>query len=223
MKKGLVLSLLFSGLWWNAWSQNVGINENGSNPDGSAILHVQSTSKGLLIPRMETLSRILISNPADGLLVYDQDFGQFMYFDADANVWKTLFSDGWFHDADFDTEIWVEKSPDEDIIRFEVGGPEHWRMIGARLENANSGNSLFLGFEAGKNEDLSFRSNTFLGSETGEETITGSFNTFVGTQAGNKNTGSDSTFMGTSENEKPAPSPCGTVTRRGGPRRSSSI
>jgi hypothetical protein len=37
---------------FSAFGQNVGINENGAPPHTSAILHVQSLNKGLLVPRM---------------------------------------------------------------------------------------------------------------------------------------------------------------------------
>lgn len=52
-------------------AQNVAINESGSAPHESAILHVQSTTKGLLIPRMTTAQRNAIVSPATGLMVYD--------------------------------------------------------------------------------------------------------------------------------------------------------
>ena len=44
-----------------------------STPDPSAKLHVASTEKGLLIPRMTSAQRTAISNPANGLMVYQTD------------------------------------------------------------------------------------------------------------------------------------------------------
>ena len=44
-----------------------------STPDPSAKLHVASTDKGLLIPRMTLNQRTAISNPANGLMVYQTD------------------------------------------------------------------------------------------------------------------------------------------------------
>jgi len=40
-------------------------------PDTSAILDISSTSKGLLIPRLDSNQIINISNPADGLIIYN--------------------------------------------------------------------------------------------------------------------------------------------------------
>ena len=44
-----------------------------STPDPSAKLHVASTDKGLLIPRMTSGQRTAISNPANGLMIYQTD------------------------------------------------------------------------------------------------------------------------------------------------------
>ncbi|WP_081146864.1 hypothetical protein [Niastella vici] len=53
-----------------AQAQSVGINNDGSPPDGSAMLHIKSTSAGLLIPSMTDVQRLAIASPATGLLVY---------------------------------------------------------------------------------------------------------------------------------------------------------
>lgn len=52
-------------------AQEVGIGTN--NPDPSALLHLQSTNKGLLIPNMTQAERLAIQNPANGLLVYQRN------------------------------------------------------------------------------------------------------------------------------------------------------
>jgi hypothetical protein len=48
---------------------NVGIGTN--TPDVSAIVDIRSTEKGFLLPRMTTIQRNSISNPANGLLIYN--------------------------------------------------------------------------------------------------------------------------------------------------------
>ena len=63
-------------------AQNVAINNTGDNPHASAILDVASTSKGVLVPRMNTQSRVMIVNPAQSLLVYDTDTRSFWFFDG---------------------------------------------------------------------------------------------------------------------------------------------
>lgn len=65
------------------YAQNVGINSDGSAPDGSAMLDVSSENKGLLTPRMTLAQRLLIPTPATGLLIYQtDDKNGFWYFDG---------------------------------------------------------------------------------------------------------------------------------------------
>lgn len=74
-------------------AQNVGINESGSTPHQSAILDVESTTKGLLIPRMSESERDLITAPEIGLLVFQTNNNSgFYYFDG--TNWVNIFS-GW--------------------------------------------------------------------------------------------------------------------------------
>src|SRR5688500_11460825 len=54
-------------------AQNVGINGSGLKPDKSAILDLNSSNKGLLIPRMNALEMRAIKQPATGLMVYQTD------------------------------------------------------------------------------------------------------------------------------------------------------
>lgn len=46
---------------------NVGVNDNGSSPDPSAVLHADSHTKGFLCPVMTTAARNAMSNPAKAL------------------------------------------------------------------------------------------------------------------------------------------------------------
>jgi hypothetical protein len=55
----------------HCFTQNVGIGT--TTPNASAMLDVQSTSKGLLPPRMTTLQRDAISSPAPGLIIFNTD------------------------------------------------------------------------------------------------------------------------------------------------------
>lgn len=55
----------------------VAINTNGAVADETAILDIKSTTQGLLIPRMSTADRDNITDPANGLLVFDTDTNVF--------------------------------------------------------------------------------------------------------------------------------------------------
>jgi hypothetical protein len=72
MKQKLTLFVLFSLLTIAAFSQSVGIGT--SSPDTSALLHLHSSTKGLLPPKVElvaTNNTMPVGNPAAGLLVYN--------------------------------------------------------------------------------------------------------------------------------------------------------
>lgn len=81
MKKVTIslLILLFAG---TAMSQGVAINEDNAAPDPSAMLDVQSTDKGMLVPRMTQSERDAIPNPANGLLIYQTNNTPGFYYNA---------------------------------------------------------------------------------------------------------------------------------------------
>lgn len=54
-------------------SGQVSINTSGAPPDNSAMLDIQSSSQGFLPPRLTTSERDAISNPAEGLIIYNKD------------------------------------------------------------------------------------------------------------------------------------------------------
>ncbi len=93
----LFIAVLFSG---TAFAQSVGIGT--TSPAASAQLDVSSTSKGMLVPRMTSTQRGAISNPAQGLLIYQTDgvsgfyvnrssglFPNWSLITEGANLWAT--------------------------------------------------------------------------------------------------------------------------------------
>jgi hypothetical protein len=79
-----------------------------TTPNDSAALDITSTTKGLLIPRMNNAQRQAISSPAAGLQVFvtDLDGGRFMFYDG--TEWGTL--------------SFAEKRPDAPTIGTAVAG-----------------------------------------------------------------------------------------------------
>ena len=73
----VVIALLLATLS-GAFAQ-MGISNNGSSPDSSAMLDVKSTTKGFLAPRMTAAERDAITRPANGLLVFCTDNNQYYY------------------------------------------------------------------------------------------------------------------------------------------------
>ena len=69
MKKVLTVAFFACGV--QAIMAQVGVGTE--TPDASAVLEVKSSEKGLLTPRMTSVQRNAIANPATGLLVYQTD------------------------------------------------------------------------------------------------------------------------------------------------------
>ncbi len=66
--------MLAAGLWWLAAATQPLVAQTvigGSVPDSSATLDIQSTTRGVLFPRLTTAQRDAIVNPAEGLMVYN--------------------------------------------------------------------------------------------------------------------------------------------------------
>ncbi|MCB0518445.1 MAG: tail fiber domain-containing protein [Lewinellaceae bacterium] len=127
MKKNVCFPLLLCLLATSLFSQSniqqpLSVNSDGASPAASAILDVQATDKGMLVPRMTTAQRTAIASPATGLLVFDNSTGGFWFYNGTA--WVELSSPIALADADNDTKIQVEGSPDEDILRFDAAGSE---------------------------------------------------------------------------------------------------
>jgi len=94
MKQVLIPSMLALFLMLNLllYSQ-VAINIDGSNPDGSAMLDVKSTAKGMLVPRMTKTQRDAIGSLATGLIIYQTDNTPGFYYYSGTN-WVSLTGSG---------------------------------------------------------------------------------------------------------------------------------
>jgi len=105
MKRLLIFAITFLLLFqMRSFAQNVGINDDGSTPDNSAMLHVKSANKGLLIPQIALTGvndATTIATPATSLLVYNTTDGSGLtpgyYYNSGtpaSPVWKALISAG---------------------------------------------------------------------------------------------------------------------------------
>ncbi len=128
----------------------------------------------------------------------DGSVGQVLSTNGSGSLsWSDMPSGNSISDNDGDTKIQVEETSDEDIIRFDLAGTEYFRMSGARFEIFNSGGSVFIGENAGLNDDLSSNFNVFIGAESGKATTTGNNNVSIGRTSFQLNTtGSYNTAMG---------------------------
>lgn len=156
MKKAL-LSLLCILAYYTVSTQHnqielpTAINIDGDPPQESALLDVQSTESGILIPRMTTSQRNAISSPALGLLVYDRDFKAFYYFDGIR--WISL-STHLIADRDTDTWISTEQSADEDMIRVSVRAQEVMTLSESEVKLDDQADFLIGDMITGEGEKL---------------------------------------------------------------------
>ncbi|MGB0973441.1 MAG: hypothetical protein ACPGU9_00470 [Flavobacteriaceae bacterium] len=105
MKKIFLVLLLFINI--SSFAQ-VGIGT--TNPDGSSILELNSTTQGMLTPRMLQSERDAITSPATGLLIYQTDSTPGFYY--------------------YNGTAWVPFS----------GVDNDWTVSGNNIYNANTGN-----------------------------------------------------------------------------------
>jgi len=84
MKKIILFLLILVALKSNA-QNNMGIGT--LVPDASSVLDLSASDKGFLAPRLTSVQRDAIPNPADGLLIYNIDDKTFWYYDGAQNLW----------------------------------------------------------------------------------------------------------------------------------------
>ncbi len=180
----LILSLGFSVAM--AQNQGVAINTDGSQADASALLDVKSTTGGVLVPRMTMAQRDLIASPATGLLIYQSDNTPGFYF-WDGAVWAAI---GGASGPDGDWTVNGNDLYNNNSGNTGIGtsSPGAKLDVAGHIWQTGTGNSIFLGEQAGGNDDLTGNANVFIGRQTGQSNISGENNIGLGSQALNGNT-----------------------------------
>ena len=108
--KNSILTIIVIMLSYNAsLMAQVGIGTTA--PDSSSMLDIQSTAKGLLIPRMTLTERNNILSPAQGLMVYQTDNTPGFYY-YNGSTWSSIA----------------------------VAEDDKWTVQGNNMYNANTGN-----------------------------------------------------------------------------------
>ena len=87
MRNLFILVFLAGYICTNA---QVAVNTDGTASDNSAMLDVKSTTKGALLPRMTQAQIYAISNPANGLVVFNTTDNKFYVYVASTNAWKEI-------------------------------------------------------------------------------------------------------------------------------------
>lgn len=79
-KRSMILMLLWAGTLSAGAQQGVRIAEDQGDPHPSAVLELASSDHGFLTPRLTSVERDAITNPANGLLIFNLTTECFNYF-----------------------------------------------------------------------------------------------------------------------------------------------
>ena len=82
-------NILFSNNFWSQPDGGTRIGGGTAAPVASAILQVDSTTKGFLPPRMTTTQKNAIASPASGLILYDSTTNKLCCYNG--STWNDLF------------------------------------------------------------------------------------------------------------------------------------
>ena len=72
-------------------AQNIGINSTGATPNASAALDIDINQKGLLIPRMSTADRNLITSPVNSLMIYNTTDNCLQIYGSGSSTWQNIY------------------------------------------------------------------------------------------------------------------------------------
>lgn len=184
-----------------AYSQNDYLHIGSSAKEASAILQIDKTDKGILIPRMTTTQRNAIVSPVNGLMVYDTTTNSFWFYDGTS--WCNAAVPTSIFDKDGDTGVDVEIGADQDDIRMLMEGAivldikenVHGQVI-YRTNSGGPSTNLFIGALCGGDSKPNL-SSVGVGYACLDSLTTGFSNTALGSGALFKNkTGFENTAVG---------------------------
>ncbi len=169
--KQLVLAILMA-ITVTGFSQ-VSVNTTGEKADSSAILDVNSSTKGVLIPRMNSSQMADVSNPADGLMIYNTDDNAFYFYDE--NQWKKIGEAAKVWDT---TGNYIYTY---DSVGIGTANPQAPLTVKGRISQTGVGKSVYLGKGAGiKNNASSGLYNVGIGYNALTNNVSGKNNVAIG-------------------------------------------
>jgi uncharacterized protein (TIGR02145 family) len=89
-KAKLLITIVIAIMANYSLSAQVAVTTDGRSADASAVLDVESSDKGMLIPRMTQAQIKAIDEPANGLMVYNTTYNRFYFYDNNANKWRDI-------------------------------------------------------------------------------------------------------------------------------------
>ncbi len=167
--------------------EGVAINNTGSAPNASAILDLQSTNKGFLVPRMTQSQKLGVAAPSLGLLIYQTDgIPGFYYFSGSEWTELTSQASAWSLSGNAGTNNGTDfiGTTDAQDLSFRTNNINRLRLSqSGQLEILNTGSSVFIGEQAGEVDDLTSNYNVFVGYRSGFSNTTGNYNLASGYRA----------------------------------------
>lgn len=146
------------------------------------------SGNGICFPQLTTNDRDLLT-PIFGQCIFNTDIGNLECFLNPENGWQSMRS--FLTDRDRDTQVLVEKQPDEDIIYLVAEGHNLLTVRASEYGDARLEPTAF-GFNS------TYRANIFFGAETGHDISTGTDNVIIGVESAvGLSTGSLNTTLGT--------------------------
>jgi len=200
--KNLIILLIGIHLLATSSFAQVAINTSGETATASAILDVSSTSKGILIPRMTYAQRNSISNPANGLLVYDTDTDSFWHYYLPYLSWTEIVTtvsnnlDGLTDGKAYESSNFLGISAGRSSTASACTGIGHAALY---ANTTGSSNTAFGSFSLFENTTGFF--NVAVGSSSLRENISGNSNIAIGANSLFSNTsGSSNIAIGYASN-----------------------
>lgn len=196
--KYLLILMLFTTYFSGA---QVGINT--TTPQALLDIKVNnsatpSNTDGLLVPRIDAFPATNPTATQQGMLVYLttnvglQSKG-FYYWDNPTATWKSLTeaNPGWDLNGNSGTTSGTNfiGTTDNQALDIRTDNTVKVRITTkGQIEVLNTGQSVFIGEDAGLVDDLTANQNVFIGTSAGKSNTTGENNTFIGQQSGEANT-----------------------------------
>ena len=191
----------------------VGVNTTTPHAQLDVVASNQATpspTDGLLVPRVDNFP---VTNPSvnqQGMLVYltttvGTNLPGFYYWENVSSTWKSIAvssssTTDWSTTGNAGTSSGTHfiGTTDNQALDIRTNNSIKVRITTkGQIEVLNTGQSVFIGENAGANDDLTNNQSTFVGFESGKNNTTGSGNTFVGQNSGNSNTTGDANvFVG---------------------------